>query len=398
MSILVALFVSLSIAYMLSELCKHLKLPRVIGQIATGILIGIPLIREYLWTAESIGALQSMANIGFVLLLFFAGLETNFSRFVKNLKTGASISFFNTLIPFLAGFVITKLFGFSISTALVVGIAFAVSAAAVAIDVLEELRILKTRFANTIMSVNAVDDIIEFVFIALILATSHILSNELNVLLLVIQMLVFLVSVVLFKSFIIPVILHTVEKEKSATALFYGAIVIALLMAALSDVLGFGSLIGALLAGILVRAILLSKKERRPWEEHEIAQTIHTITFGFFAPIFFISVGLNVNLLETFNIPFTLIIIVAALVTSLLGTVLGARVLGKNTREAWTMGLAFGNKGDTDLIVATIALQQGLITQSIFTSIVLMGLSTTIIATILFRIRLKKDCKYLKVC
>lgn len=398
MSILLTLFICLTLAYLLSEIAKHLRLPRVMGQIIAGMIIGLPLIKAQLFSAESTEAMTSLANIGFVLLLFFAGLETNFTRFVKHLKEGAYVSLFNTLLPFAVGIGITLAFGYTLSVALIVGIALSVSAAAVSIDVLEELNILKTRLANVIMSINAVDDIIEFFIIAIVLALGNFFFIEGSLLQLGVQVIIFLILVLVFKAFLIPLILHTVEKEKSATALFYGSLIIALLMAALSDILGLGSLIGALLAGIFVRKILLSGKERRPWEEHEIANTIHTITFGFFAPIFFIYVGMNAAVFQQINIPFTILITLIALGGTLVGTLIGTLLSGGAYKEGVLLGWAFGNKGDTDLIVATIALQHSIINQSIFTSIVIMGICSTVISVIVFRSSLKRNCKYFKTC
>lgn len=398
MSILLTIFICLTAAYFLSETCRLFKLPRVIGQILTGLILGYPLLKSKLFAPDSLDALSSMANIGFVLLLFFAGLEINFSRFLSNIKVGASISIFNTLIPFLLGFFISYLFGFNTFVGLIVGIAMSVSAVATSVDVLEELNVLKTKFANTVLSVNAVDDVIEFFFIAVILALSNLSKLSYGLYELLFQVALFIVLVIIFKSFIIPFILRVVEKEKSSTSLFYGSVIIALLMAALSDVLGLGSLIGALLAGIIVRKVLLSGKERRPWEEHSIAKTIHTITFGFFAPLFFINVGLNTNIFQNFNLSFSIMITLLALFGALLGTIIGNFIIGGAYKEGALMGWAFGNKGDTDLIVATIALQNGIISQSIFTSIVFMGIFTTVISVIIFRMNVRRECKYFKIC
>jgi len=398
MSILLTLFVCLTVAYFFSEACRLVRLPRVIGQIGTGIILGLPLIKERLLTPVSMDALSSIANIGFVLLLFFAGLETNFTSFMRNIKLGASISIFKTLIPFLLGFFISSLFGFNTTVSLIVGVVLSVSAAAVSIDVLEELNLLKTKFSSTLISVNAVNDVIEFFVIAIVLALGNLGKMKYGLYELFFEIALFIVLVIIFKSFIIPFILKTVEKEKSATSLFYGSIIIALLMATLSDVLGLGSLIGALLAGIIVRKILLSGKERRPWEEHSIAKMIHTITFGFFAPLFFVYVGLNANIYQNFNIPFSVMITLFALLGTLLGTIFGNFIIKGGYKEGALMGWGLGTKGDTDLIIAAIALQNGLINPAIFTAIVFMSLSTTVISAVIFRINVARECKFLKIC
>ena len=133
---------------------------------------------------------------------------------------------------------------------------------------------------------------------------------------------------------------------------------------------------------------------------------MHTITFGFFAPLFFIFVGLKTDFYQHFNLLFSLIITGIALVGSVVGAIVGniaVRSIEKETlktsyKEGTLLGWGMAAKGDTDLIIAAVALQHNLINQTIFTDLIFMGIVTTITAVIMFRINVKRECKYFKMC
>src|SRR3989338_6122243 len=113
-NILLAMLVALVLAYFLSEIFRHFQLPRVIGQILAGIILGFPIIKSSLFTDETEPIFSFAANIGIILLFFFIGLEINLTQFRKNFSESSLISIFNTLVPLVAGFLVAKfLFSFN---------------------------------------------------------------------------------------------------------------------------------------------------------------------------------------------------------------------------------------------------------------------------------------------
>jgi Kef-type K+ transport system membrane component KefB len=405
MAILLALFVCVTLAYFFGEIAKFFKFPRIIGQLLAGVIVGIPVLKQVLFDAMALDTLRSLANIGFVLLLFFVGLEINSSKMHHYLRRGVTISIFNMAVPFAAGFFVSRLFGLDVIASLIVSMALSVGAVAVTVDFLEELNILKTAFASVLVSVGAIQDIIQVFVIAAVLAAAKVSVLHSSMSTFFFGIIFFIASVVILKSIIIPFILRTVERERSATSLLTGAFMIALLMASLSDTLGLGSLIGALTAGIIVRQILLGGTERRPWEEHEIAKSMHTLTFGVFAPLFFVYIGLQTNFFERFDPLFGATLVIIVLVGSVAGTMIGNALTPASKREksvraqeSILLGYGLATKGDADVIIAAIALQNQLISQTVFTSLVFMSITTTLLAIVLFRLRLKKECDSLRLC
>src|SRR3989338_1457844 len=173
-NILPAVLIALVLAYLLSEIFSRFGLPRVIGQILAGIALGVPLMREALFTSDVMPVFSFITNIGIILLFFFVGLEINLSQFRKNFRESSLIAVFNTLIPLTAGFLVAKfLFGFGNLTSLVLGISVSVSSQAISLDILEELKLLKSKIGNLIITSGTVDDIFELLLISSLLVVFH---------------------------------------------------------------------------------------------------------------------------------------------------------------------------------------------------------------------------------
>jgi len=201
---------------------------------------------------------------------------------------------------------------------------------------------------------------------------------------------IFVAAIIAFRYIIIPVLMHLFAEERSITYLFTGAIVITLILALVTLYLGLGSIVGALFAGIIVRDVLLGGKKSNPWEEHNIAKAIHIVSFGFLVPIFFAWVGMNTDI-TTVILEWKLIVLllVLAILGSVLGSVLGTLVHGGNWLEGFVVGWGLVPKGDVELVIATLALTQGLITESIFSALIMMALFATLVAPVVFRYFMK---------
>src|SRR3989344_1063995 len=105
----VMVLVALLLAYVISEVLKRfLGIPRVVGQVGAGLILSVTLFKTYLFNQENTNVLSFLANLGIILLFYYVGLETNFSVFKKNIARSLSISFVNTTLPLVIGFVVMK--------------------------------------------------------------------------------------------------------------------------------------------------------------------------------------------------------------------------------------------------------------------------------------------------
>ena len=390
---LLVTLIALVLAYVLSEVMRHLRLPGVVGQISAGIILGIPFIREYILNEEVISIFNYIANIGIILMFFFVGLEISFAAFRRNLKESVYVSFFNTIIPLAIGFVVMKyLFSFDTLTSLIIGIALAVSAQAISLDILQEMKLIKSRVGTIIMESGTVDDVFELLLISVLLIAFHATTFQgLNLINLLIDIVIFAVIVIVFKSILIPYTLKMCEADKSRSNLFMGALMVVLLMAYLSEVFGIGSLIGALVAGILMRQTFLSSQDRKPWRKTELSHSVHAISFGFLIPLFFVNVGLQADLSAlSSNLWLVLVLILIDLLGTVFGSVIGVLLSGGTLREGFIVGWGVSPKGDTELVIASLALNKGLISVDIYTAIITVALITTFVAPIVFKFLVKR--------
>lgn len=390
---LFVILVALIVAFFLSEIFRYFNLPRVIGQILAGVVLGIPIIRNNLFTNEVYSTFSFITNIGIILLFFFIGLEISAKEFKKNFKESAFIAVFNTIIPLVTGFLVGKLF-FDLSTiaSLIIGIALSVSSQAISLDILEELNLIKSKIGNLIISAGTVDDVFELLLVSVLLVAFHSASlGETSIQKLIIDIVGFVFIVIIFRFSLIPIALKIFEREKSKSTLFMGALIIVLLMAYVSELAGIGSLIGALIAGILVRQTLLSGVDRRPWRMNEISHSIHIIAFGFLIPIFFVNVGLKTDFSSlSSNLLLVLVLLLIDIIGTVSGTIIGVMLSKGTFHEGLTVGFGVVPKGDTELAIATLALNSGLITIAIFTAIITVDLIATFIAPIIFRFLVRR--------
>lgn len=390
--ILLVLLVSLALAYTLSEILRYFNLPRVVGQILAGIILGFPVIKGYFFSGDAISAFYFISNIGIILLFFFVGLEIDLKKFRKNYKKASFISAFNTLIPLTVGFFVSKyLFHFNNITSLILGISLSVSSQAISLDILEELNMLKTKIGNLIVTSGTVDDVFELILISFLLILFHAtLIGQTSFLKLGLDILSFILMVIIFRISLVPTVLKIFENDKSQANFFTGALIIVLLLAYMSELIGIGSLLGALIAGMLIRQTLLSGEDRKPWRRNAISHSIHIISFGFLIPIFFVSVGLNTDIFAiSSNLPLVIVLILINFIGTIGGTVIGV-LLGKGTlEEGLIVGWGVSPKGDTELVIATLALNGGLISVDIYTAIITVALVSTFVAPIVFKLSIK---------
>jgi len=388
----------LVIAYFFGELLHKLKIPRVVGQVGAGLFLSIGVVKEVLFTDESLKTLSFLAHLGIILLFYYVGLEVNFKTVLKTARNSITISLFNTILPLLLGFGLSYfILKLGLIPSLVIGMTLPTAALSISINQLEELRMLKTKIGTLLLSVGMFNDVLQIIIIAVIFSLIQVGTSQSGLLTLFLDMLIFILVVVAARLWFIPSILAFFDKEHSSTARFTASMIIVLLVASLSEVLGLGLIIGALIAGVIVRQTIFKDHLLSSWQEHDIARSVHILAFGFLIPLFFLWTGLSVDFSLVFK-ETGLILFLAFL--SIFGNVAGVMIPMLFTKGSWQEGLLLGiglsPKGDVELAVAALALEAALISQSLFAVLVMMSVLTTIISPILFRVLAKRYHKLWK--
>jgi len=382
---LLGLLVALSLAFFLGELAHRLGIARVVGQILAGVVLALGPLKALVDLGGSTDWLSLLATVGAVLLFFFVGLEINLREFRKSLKPAFSVAVLNTAIPLIMGFALMRSLGFSEPAALLVGMALAVSSVSASIDFLEELGLLRSKVGSFIVTSGTVDDVLELVLTGAVLALLHADLRQAGTPGLLTGIALFLILIAVFRAWLIPWALAFFEASQNRTAMLTGALIITLLMAFLGEFLGVGALIGAFLAGILIRH-QLDVNVRKPWEEHQLTHNIHTLAFGFFVPLLFVSIGYQVDAaLALANLPLGLLLAAVAIAGTVIGAMLGVKASGGTWKHGIIVGFGVSSKGDVELVIASLALTAGIIAAPLFNALVFMSLATTLVSPVAFR-------------
>jgi len=203
------------------------------------------------------------------------------------------------------------------------------------------------------------------------------------------QVILFIIIIYIVRFIFIPITFKLLDKKPSHSDLFTASFIVVLLMAAISDWLQIASIIGVLIAGIIVKQTLLLENKRS--QEVEVVDIVETLTFGFLEPVFFIWIAYQADIWHQigtveFFIPTALFITAAATGGKLIGSILGNVLDNGTVKEGILIGWGMNSRGAVELIVMQIALEQNLIPGVIFSSVVFMTFVTTLLSPILFKI------------
>ncbi|MBN2087034.1 cation:proton antiporter [Candidatus Peregrinibacteria bacterium] len=178
MNILIFLIGFLLISYMITEVGKLLKIPQVVTLIISGIFLGMPYIRS-LMTQSDINVVMNIGDFGLLCLMFLAGIETKSSLLKKEFREATWVSLFAAFIPFILGFVIFYLLGYTIYISLIVGICLSITAEATQARVLMDVNKLKSKIGTLIMEAGIIDDILGLgIFILITFISKNIYLKE----------------------------------------------------------------------------------------------------------------------------------------------------------------------------------------------------------------------------
>jgi Kef-type K+ transport system membrane component KefB/mannitol/fructose-specific phosphotransferase system IIA component (Ntr-type) len=392
MIMFLALATLLGTAKLAGELMQKLGQPSVLGEIFAGILLGPTVLGHfrpqiYAFLFPSTGfmpiVLETVTTLGVVFFLLTAGLEIDLRSIFRQGKSALLVSFFGVIIPFSLGFLAAGAFPQYLGAAagasrlifaLFVGTALSISALPVIAKILMDLNLLRTEMGTVVMSSAMFDDLVGWILFSMILgmmnAGPHSLNGVKRTILLVGAFTLLALTVV---RWLIDKILPFIQAHTSWPGGVLGFIfTLTLAGAAFAEFAGIHAVFGAFITGIAVGE---SSHLRKRTSEH-----IHSIVTNVFAPFFFASIGLRTNFVSNFNLGLTAAVIGVACVGKLLGAGWGARLGGMDRRTSWGVGLAMNARGAMEMILGLLALQAGLIRETMFVALVVMALFTSLVS------------------
>jgi Kef-type K+ transport system membrane component KefB len=393
---------------LLGEIAKRLKQPAVIGEIMAGIILG-PTIMGTLFPEMMISifpvrgnspvALHGLTSMSVVLLLFVAGLEVELRVVFSQGRKAVATSATGILLPFVLGFSVIYLipdifhivdgrkfgtgFDQKLVTALFMGTALSISALPVIARTLMDLGMFKSNIGMLIIASAMIDDLLGWVCFSVVLGmmkpnVEHSLSFTIIATLSFVALMLTLGRRILDK--LLPIVNRQVSYPGGILAF---AITMGFLGASFTESIGIHAIFGSFVVGIaLGDSIHLSRKTK---------ELIHDFVSNIFAPLFFVSIGLKVNFIQNFQWQLVLIVLVLAFIGKTVGCGIGARMSGFTKNESLAIGFGMNARGAMEIILASIALQAGLIDQYVFVALVIMAIITSMSAGYFIRLFMPKS-------
>lgn len=350
-----------------------------IGQSSTigMILIGLVLGPSFLNIVSFDSGVRPLAELGAVLLLFVVGLESNF-RDVYSVRN-AIVALFGVVVPFIGGFAVARLFGYNSITALLVGTAITATSIAITAHVLREMGRLNSRPAKILIGAAVIDDVLGLMVLAISTGVAKGSFSVQQAGMVVISAILFFTIAVLLIPFISEItsrVNRWAEGSGHPQVILLLALAVAFAYSAISELIGLSAIVGAFVAGVTLESS--SIKGYR-----DGAAYLEMI----FSSIFFVSLGVVMNLKEV-NLGiglFVIALIAVAILTKVFGCFIPAFMSGLNRRESLIVGFGMVARGEVASIVALFGLSAGLLTQTVYTAIMLVAVSTTLITPIILK-------------
>lgn len=393
--LVVQIAVLLFTARALGEVAQRLGQPSVVGEILAGIVLGpsllsslSPAIGQWIVPQTEVQGylLEVISLIGAVFLLLITGLETDLSLIRRHARTAIGVSFGGITFTFLTGFLLGQFLpDFLLADenerlvfSLFVATAMSISAIPVIAKVLMDLNLMRRDIGQTIIAAGMSDDTIGWILLSIVagLASGEAVTAG-SVLQTVGSVLAFMVITFTLGRWFVKKALDVVQDEViSQDRLLTLVVVLTFAWGAISQALNLEAVLGAFFMGIL-----FGQMPRLPESVHH---KLESVALGIFSPIFFAVAGLKVNILNLLEPQLLLIALFVILVASggkIIGTYSGARLIGR--RDHWTalsFGAGLNARGAMEIIIATIGLNLGILAQDMFSIIVLMAMTTSLMA------------------
>ncbi|GAB6136476.1 cation:proton antiporter [Thermococcus prieurii] len=372
-------FLELAVILITAKLSGYLSskvgLPAAMGQILGGILIGV----SFLDIVAYDEGVRLISDIGVVMLLFLAGLETDIEEFKRVGLPSFVIASLGVALPFVFGYVLALRWGYPNMEALFLGGVMTATSVSLTANVLLEMKRLRSKVGSTILAAAVVDDVLGIIILTILVAMStkgSVSPFDVGVILAEVSAF-FLLSYLLGRGVVKRVLRssHRINLPETVTSV---ALVIMLFFAYLAERFEIAAITGAYLAGVLVAGSEDAKK---------ITDKIVTLGYSLFIPVFLVGVGAetDVSVLLVAG-SFTLIYSFLAVVGKVLGCGAGALLTGFRKLEALQIGVGMIPRMEVGLIMANIGLAEGVLTPESFSIAIAMVLVTTLVTPPLLKV------------
>ena len=371
------------------------------GELVSGVFLGT-LVIQYadsfptLAGLQSDGVFEAITDLGMFFIMLYAGIEMQPHKIFQYSKQSMMVAVGGMVLPLALGVALGVLFlpksDVFMAQALFVGTALAITAVPATVKILIDLGRLNTASGQIIVSAAVFDDIFSLLLLAWLTALITVGEGvgPLAFVFLAGKIVLFFAVTVVIGFFAFPwggkLLKHVREKELDFSAM----LIAALAFSVLAEALGLHFILGAFVAGVF-----FGRKTIDEQTYENVRSKVSGVTFGFLAPIFFASIGLNLSLSAFTEIPlFLFLLLVAAFLGKFIGAGFSAYVAGLSRTESAAVGVGMSARGAVELVLAEIALEAGILSvpgvvspilANLFSAVVIVAIVTTVATPVLLR-------------
>lgn len=399
--LLLQLSTMLLVGRLFAEVARKVKQPAVVGEIFAGILLGPTVLGmiqpewfQTLFPQQGTSAivLSGFVQVAVVMLLFIAGLEVDLHVVWQQGRQALATSLLGLIVPFFFGYIFPYLFPefFGIADthqlfvfALFMGTAMSISALPVIVRILMDLNLFKSKMGLLVVTSAMLDDVIGWIIFSVILGMIGKNGDTMSVGYTIGLTIAFVTVMLTVGRGIFNRILPWANKKMAwPGGVLSLSLALCFLGAAFTEYIGIHAVFGAFIVGVA-----LGDSEHFSERAKEI---VHQFINNIFAPLFFVSIGLQVNFITNFDWALTVILLVIAFAGKILGSGVGARLGGFSWRESFAAACGMNARGAMGIILGIVALENGVINQRVFVSLVVMALVTSMSSGPLMKWLLRK--------
>ena len=387
-SFLLFLAIIMNSTKILGLFTRKIHMPAVVGALVAGVILGPSCLNLITLTGDTGVFLEQMAELGVILLMFNAGLETDLSELKKNGVASFVTALIGVIVPLIGGFLGYAFFfhtDFSdydeVLKAVFVGVVLTATSVSITVETLREMGKLKGKVGTTILGAAVIDDIIGIIVLTIVTSLKDTSVSPITVVLKIVLYFVF-IAVLIFVLTKLKVFVEE-QDEKRRTAII--CVALCFILSYISEeYFGIADITGAYFAGLMLCTMKVG-----PY----VARRCEIPSYLIFSPVFFASVGLKVTLggMDASIWIFAIILLVIAILSKVVGCGLGAKICGCTGKEAFQVGIGMISRGEVALIVAQKGYASGMLDDVLFAPIVLVVIVTTLITPILLKLVMKDN-------
>lgn len=362
---------------------RKVHMPAVVGALTAGIILGPSVLKLITLDGTNGVYLEITAEIGVIFLMFSAGLETDLKEIKANALASFIVALIGVIVPLIGGFLGYALYFHTdfadyqeVLKSVFIGVVLTATSVSITVETLRELGRLKGRVGTTILGAAVIDDILGIIVLTIVTSLKDTSVNPVTVMVKIV--LYFIVIGILF--FLVSKCKPLIESEGQKRRVTVFALAFCFLLSYISEkFFGIADITGAYFAGLM----LCSMKNGE-----YVKDRINFPSYLFFSPVFFASIGIKTSLdgMTGSMVGFTIILLVIALLTKVIGCGLGAKFCRYTNKEALQIGVGMISRGEVALIVAQKGYQCGMLDDRFFAPIVLVVIVTTLITPILLKL------------